>query len=1166
MRVHELAKATNLESKDVLAIAKKFKVDVKASPSANIEDKDVRKLMPLIERHKAEMKAGEADDKRRKEDDAKRRDEERRVKDDERRRESETKKVQDDVERKKAEDATRVEAQRRTDEERKAKQEADKARREGMERLRQEDERLRSLGLPIPPRPAGYLPPPVPPVSAAPAPPPRPPAAPRAPMAPRMPIQPGAGTGFRSAPPAPPRPPVMPGAATAAPPAAAPPAGAGAAAAAAAAPAPAGSGAPVVPASSPAAPAAAPRPAPGAGAPAFPPRLPMPSGGPRPGGGAGMSGGPGFRPSPGPGGPRPQGEYRGPGGPGPGPGAGGMAPPREGYRGPRPDGSSGPGGPRPAPNEYRGTGAPGAGGPRPPSGEYRGPQGPRPTGEYRGPSDRGGPRPPSGEYRGPSGPRPPGEYRGPSDRGPRPPSGEYRGPQGPRPPGEYRGPSDRTGGPGGERRGPGGPPRGDRPAGERGPRPNLESGILPTIGVMRLDKPAAARGARAPERGKKPGAPGAGGSPEARRGKVAPRKIFELDEDMTQTARPKAPGAGPRPRPAGRMGSRKKGPRQSHRQGPVDFNRLPTRHITIEPPVTLARFAEKIGVPPTEIVKRCLMMGEMVAMNHDIKPELMMLLAPDFNVDLEIIDVGDEYDVADHVELDNPENLVRRPPVVTIMGHVDHGKTSLLDYIRDARVAEGEFGGITQHIGAYHVPTPKGEIVFLDTPGHEAFTSMRARGAGVTDLVILVVAANDGFKPQTLEALHHAQAAKVPVVVAVNKVDLAGADPQKVRQEGLQHGLVSEELGGETIFCDVSAKKGTGVEHLLEMVLLQAEVLDLKADPDRRALGTVIESHVDPLRGAVATILVQTGTLKSGDDFVVGDIHGRVRNMRDDRGRSVKSASPSFPVQIIGLSGSPAAGETFSVVPDDVTAREIAETRADRRRHAGLNPVQHRHMSLDNLHNMLADGKTEDLNIVLKADVQGSMEAVTQSLEKLSNSQVRIRILHSAVGGVSDSDVNLAAASDAVIIGFNVRPDATATALAAQEGVELKTYRIIYDLIEEVKAAMTGMLSPTFREKILGHAEVRQLFKASRLGTIAGCRVMDGELVRDCKVRLVRDSVVVYDGVLNSLKIVKDDAKKVPAGRECGLTIENYNDLKEGDVIEAYMMEELAGVLAPAGS
>ena len=660
--------------------------------------------------------------------------------------------------------------------------------------------------------------------------------------------------------------------------------------------------------------------------------------------------------------------------------------------------------------------------------------------------------------------------------------------------------------------------------------------------------------------------PARGGAKPVKKGdrkKPRPTKIFELDEDITQTTRPGKP-AGGRVMPGRSTGRRQY--RKSRGGGGGGYNRGPAsydtpRSATVQGILTVGQFADKISVPYTEVMKKMLMVGEMLSVNQNITRELMEMIAAEFNVDLEIIREDDASDWEEYQPEEAEGNLVRRPPVVTIMGHVDHGKTSLLDYVRKSKVVDDEFGGITQHIGAYHVKTSRGEIVFLDTPGHEAFTSMRARGASVTDLVILVVAANDGFMPQTIEAIHHAQAGNVPIVVAVNKIDLPSADPAKTRQEGLQHNLISEEFGGETMFVDISAKFGTNVDTLLEMVALQAEILDLKADPDRVAEGTVIESHMDPLRGPVATLLVQKGTLHVGDAVVMGDVSGNVRAMTSDVGRPVQSAGPSFPVEIMGLEASPLAGEPFLAVPDEQIAREIAEKRSYRRRLEALTPVAQKHVTLEGLHEMLEEGKTKELNIILKGDVQGSLEAITQSIEKLSTNQVRLKVLHSAVGGVNESDVNLAMASDAIIIGFNVRPEPRAAELAEHEGVDIKLYRIIYDLVEEIRNAMVGMLDPKFREKIMGHAEVLQIFKASRIGTIAGCVVRDGEIAREHKVRVVRDSIVVFDGQLASLKRLKDDVRKVTHGLECGLAIERFNDVKEGDIIEAYTMEQVAATL-----
>lgn len=656
--------------------------------------------------------------------------------------------------------------------------------------------------------------------------------------------------------------------------------------------------------------------------------------------------------------------------------------------------------------------------------------------------------------------------------------------------------------------------------------------VMPTTPPRRSDK--GARQGKGPDR--------------KRTDKPRPTKIFELEEDVTIS------------RPAAKRGAKAPTPVVEPPPKPAPPPQPKAKKLVVDQVLTVGQFAEKLGVPAGEVIRKILLLGERLTVTQDMTPELMELIAADFGVELEFILDTDEYDIAKYLPEDNPANMKRRPPVVTIMGHVDHGKTTLLDRIRKSNIVEGEFGGITQHIGAYHVSTPRGDIVFLDTPGHEAFTSMRARGASVTDIVVLVVAADDGFQPQTVEAIHHAQAAKVPILVAVNKIDLPGADPARIRQEALQYSLVPEELGGDTIFVEISAKHGKNIDQLLEMLALQAEILDLKADPTCNAVGTIIESHVDPQRGAVATVLVQKGTLRLGDAFVVGDISGRVRAMVDDRGRQIKEAGPSFPAEIIGLDGAPAAGETFVVVPDERIARDIAEKRRERRRRMGqLKPTEH--VSLEKLRDYMAEGKIKELNVILKADVQGSVEAISEAMQRLSSEEIRVRIIHAAVGGITESDVNLADASDAIIIGFNVRPDPSAAELATQRGVEIKCYRIIYDLLNDVEKAMLGMLEPTFEEKVLGHAEVRQLFKIAKVGTVAGCFVTDGEIPRDANVRVLRNNVIVYDGKLASLKRYKDDVKAVRAGEECGLGIENFNDVKEGDVIEAYKLEEKAPTL-----
>jgi len=584
--------------------------------------------------------------------------------------------------------------------------------------------------------------------------------------------------------------------------------------------------------------------------------------------------------------------------------------------------------------------------------------------------------------------------------------------------------------------------------------------------------------------------------------------------------------------------------------------------VKIRGDVTVAEFAEKIQVSPADIIGKAMEMGEILTMNKFVPTDLCELFAEEFKVRVEIIPESDDHDVQEFAAPDNPTQMRPRPPVVTVMGHVDHGKTTLLDGIRKTNVAAGEFGGITQRIGAYHVETSRGEIIFLDTPGHEAFTAMRARGASVTDIVILVVAADDGLMPQTVEAINHARAANVPIVVAINKIDLPTANVQKVRNALMQYGLVGEELGGDTIICEVSAKNGQGIDHLLEMVLLQAEVMELKADPDSRADGVVIESEIDPLRGINATILVRRGTFRVGSPFVCGDVSGRVRAMLDDLGRPIESASPSYPVRVLGLDGCPQVGERFLVVDSERQARQIAEVREARRRRQMQHAAERPHITLESLAELVKkDDKPKTLNLVLRADAQGSVEAVSQAIGRLSNPKVNIAILHSGVGSNTESDVQLAMASDAVVLGFNVRPDSAAADLAAQEKIEIKTYRVIYTLIEELQAAMLGMLDKKYREVPGGKAEIRQVFRISRLGNVAGCYVTSGSLARSDKARLVRDSVVVYDGSISSLRRVKDDVSSVQSGYECGLTLTDYQDIKEGDVVETYRFEEVAQVL-----
>jgi len=516
-----------------------------------------------------------------------------------------------------------------------------------------------------------------------------------------------------------------------------------------------------------------------------------------------------------------------------------------------------------------------------------------------------------------------------------------------------------------------------------------------------------------------------------------------------------------------------------------------------------------------------------------------------------LVDNDDE----DNEEDINEENYEKRPPVVTVMGHVDHGKTSILDAIKKSKVTATEAGGITQHIGAYTVEVNNEKITFLDTPGHEAFTTMRARGAQITDIVILVVAADDGIMPQTVEAINHCKAANVPIIVAINKIDKVGANIDRVKQELTEYNLIPEDWGGDIVTVPVSAHTKEGLDTLLEMILLTAEMEELTADPNRKAKGTVIEAKLDKGRGPVASLLVQNGTLRVGDSILVGTTYGRIRAMFDDKGHNISSAGPSIPVEILGLSEVPDAGDRFNVVKDEKTARNMAEARKEKLRQQRL--TSSNKVSLEDLYNQIQEGKVKELDVIVKADVQGSVEAVTQSLEKLSTESVKVRVIHGAVGAISETDVTLASASNAIIIGFNVRPTNNATSLAEKEGVNIRTYRIIYDAIEDVKSAMLGLLEPEYKEVVLGNAEVRAVYKISSVGTIAGCYVLNGKIVRNSKARVIRDGIVVFESEISSLKRFKDDVKEVASGYECGLSIEKFNDLKEGDMIEVFIMEEV---------
>lgn len=578
--------------------------------------------------------------------------------------------------------------------------------------------------------------------------------------------------------------------------------------------------------------------------------------------------------------------------------------------------------------------------------------------------------------------------------------------------------------------------------------------------------------------------------------------------------------------------------------------------VEIGDEITVGDFAQKIKVAPTEVIKRLIQLGIMAAVSQTIDFDTAALIGEDMGVIVEKEVIVTDEDILFGDEEDAPESLKPRWPVVVVMGHVDHGKTSLLDAIRSSRVTETEAGGITQHIGAYSVNIGDNKITFLDTPGHEAFTAMRARGAQVTDIAIIVVAADDGIMPQTVEAINHAKDAGVNIIIAVNKIDKESANVDRVLQELTEHGLVPEAWGGDTICVPVSAKTHQNIDGLLEMVILVSEMKELRANPDRLARGTVIESRLDKGRGPVATVLVQNGTLKTGDIMVAGTAVGRVRAMIDDKGRRVAEAGPSTPVEITGLSEVPDGGDLFYAVTDERMARSVVEQRKQKikdSQNVTMNAV-----TLDDLFDRIKEGEVKELKIVVKADVQGSVEAVKQSLEKLSNEEVRVKVIHGAVGAVTESDVMLAMASGAIIVGFNVRPVPGAAQSAELQGVDMRMYRIIYDAIEEIQAAMKGMLAPQYKEKILGHAEIRATFKVSGVGTIAGCYVQDGKIMRNSNVRIVRDGIVVHEGSLNSLKRFKDDAKEVASGYECGMGFENFNDIKEGDIVECSIMEEIA--------
>ncbi len=610
--------------------------------------------------------------------------------------------------------------------------------------------------------------------------------------------------------------------------------------------------------------------------------------------------------------------------------------------------------------------------------------------------------------------------------------------------------------------------------------------------------------------------------------------------------------------PAGKR-PHKKDERYAPQTDVTEITKPRKKVVKIQEGCTIKEFAEVIGQKVSDVIKKLMANGIMATQNQQMDTDAAMILAEGYGIKAEIMNIETAEDVLEE-KVDTAESQVMRPPVVTIMGHVDHGKTSLLDAVRETNVVSREAGGITQHIGAYQVSLNGRDITFLDTPGHAAFTAMRARGAQVTDIVILVVAADDGVMPQTREAVNHAKAASVPIIVAINKIDKPESKPERIKQELAEFELTPEEWGGQTIFCEVSAKKKIGLEHLLEMILIQADVLELKANPDKMARGTVIEAKLDKGRGPVATVLVQSGTLKVGDFFVTGSQFGKVRALINDKGERIESAGPSMPAEVIGFSNVPLAGDRFVVLEEERKARQIAEGRQAKQRSTELASMKK--VTLEDLHTQIQEGVVKELNIVIKADVSGSAGAIVDSLEKLSTSAVKLKVIHTSVGAITETDVMLAAASNAIIIGFSVRPEPKAAELAQREGVDIRLYNIIYNAIDDIKAAMEGLLEPTLKERILGRAEVRQTFHVSKVGTIAGSYVVEGMLSRQCDgVRIIRDNVLVYTGKFHSLKRFKDDAREVQAGYECGIGIENFNDIKVGDFVECFVIDKVAAKL-----
>ena len=767
-----------------------------------------------------------------------------------------------------------------------------------------------------------------------------------------------------------------------------------------------------------------------------------------------------------------------------------------------------------------------------------GQQGQRPAGGYGRPATPGqqGQRPAGGYGRpaapGQQGQRPAGGFGRPAtpgQQGQRPAGGFGRpatpGQQGQRPAGGFGGGRPGQGGPGGQR------PAGGFGGGRGGFGGRKGPDITPTVEKERVSNydPNKKQYVRQndPERSRN-----SGRTAQKQRGGAS--NLTSYDEDFVRN-RKKRKAAAPK----------------AH----IEQVKIDKAYMTAET-ITVRDLSERIGKPAGEIIKKLMMLGIIATINNDLDYDTASLVCTEFGVELEmkLAETAEDALEKEDVE-DAEENLVSRPPVVTIMGHVDHGKTSLLDYIRKTRVTAGEAGGITQHIGAYTVDLDGRKITFLDTPGHEAFTSMRLRGAQATDIAVLVVAADDGVMPQTVEAINHAKSAGVQIIVAINKMDKPAANPEHVKQQLTEYDLVTTEWGGSTEMVPVSAVTGEGVSDLLETILLTADVEDYRANPDRKARGIIIEAKLDKGRGPVATVLVKNGTLNVGDTVVAGTAYGRVRAMVNDRGERVKSAGPSEPVEVIGFNDVPDAGDQIMAVEDEKLSRQVAEERKDKLRAALIKTQQK--TTLDDLFTQISAGEIKDLNIIIKADVQGSVEAVRQSLEKLSNEEVRVRCIHGAVGAINESDTLLASTANAIIIGFNVRPDNNAKEMAEREKIDIRLYRVIYQAIEDVENAMKGMLAPKFREVLLGHAQVRQTFRVSGVGTIAGSYVTDGKIARNAQIRLLRDNIVIHEGKIDSLKRFKDDAKEVASGYECGIGIEKYNDVKENDVIECFIMEEI---------